>query len=170
MLAGGKGWITVDATPSDGLPDAARGQISLWTSLRERLQDGFADLKEWLATQNYLPLLPVLALPLLAVFLWRRLRQWWRKNSAAAPAFAYAAPGPELAALGAEFERYLRRRKLACSVARTWGEHLAAVRAGEAARDLGAAEEFVQKYNRLRFGAAGDAAELACLRDLKEKL
>jgi transglutaminase-like putative cysteine protease len=146
----GAGWVTVDATPTGGRPDALFTETPAWRRAWERVQDYVHAVRTWLARRTLMEgavmIAALAAIPVfIRVFKGRTAR---RKKVALA---TYAPPTPELAALARRFERLLRRRDLACPPNRTWHEHLAS---------LPGCAEFLRQYNAFRFGNEGSIESL----------
>lgn len=165
----GIGWVVVDATPGNGRPNHT-AKSAWWWKWRDRWQDLTMAFRSWvngLGTGQRLSLVGGLGLILLASSLLR----WWQVRRMRPPAFAYAVPSEALAALAGRFEAYLARRGRPCPPALPWQEHLgSADESREAAPpvDIAGARDFVEAYNRARFG--GGPAALAALHDALRQL
>lgn len=171
----GTGWVTVEATPAEGLPDRIAEAVPFWRKWWEWINDRALEVGDWLGALSLLQLGLLAGGSIAAIIslLWLRqvLRGWLRRSQPAAPAYARDA-GP-LWPLAARFEALLTRAGAPCPEHRTWHEHLSELeRIPEAAvaeprasaLDLPGAARFVAAYNRARFGvadAAAAAAELA---------
>jgi transglutaminase-like putative cysteine protease len=195
----GVGWVTVDATPSDGMP-AAQPPVSMFDRIAEWFQDLWATVRSWAARVSWLELLGwslgAAGAAFAGVTLWRTLRGW-RRVRAAAVAVSYTMPDESMRVLAARFEEWMRRGGRPCPSQRTWQEHLAEldptapsprVRSahvgplpqeergtGRDARttiafNLEQAMAFVSGYNAARFGATHGTAELARLRSELERM
>lgn len=165
----GYGWVTVEATPADGRPDQLAEPVGWWTRLRERLSDMFAAAAAFFGKTRFDPKIALLAvlLALGMILLWRRRPR--RSRTATDAAYIYTAASPELAALGASFERWLRRQGYSCPPGRTWHEHVAHLdRAGlDFQSDMHA---FLALYNRLRFSTGDVTEEVTALENLLARL
>ncbi len=150
----GAGWVTVEATPADGTPEANE-EVSAWQRNWEKFQDMFQSWREN-ATSLSGPQIFGLVLLIVLVWFWERWRIRRRRLAAQEAEFAYASP-EELRALTARFEKLLQKQNGELSQAKPLGDYAG----NEAAR------RFLQNYNRARFGGALDE-EL--LRDLKAQL
>ena len=152
----GTGWVTVDATPSSGTPDALYQQPSIW----RRWGDVIADLPRLIRQQfarisrTFMLIVAgaAVAMALCASF-YRYLRD--RRKQPTTQWRQYAGPSPDLAAAARRFERAVRRRGLLLLPHRTWRE------------SLGAApppfQKFIAEYDILRFGGGGDPHRLGRL-------
>ena len=150
----GTGWVTVEATPASGTPEANE-DVSAWQRNWEKFQDAF---QSWRENATALSGAQIFGLVLLIVlvWVWERWRIRRRQLAAQEAGFAYASP-EELRALTARFEKLLQKQNGEISQARPLGDY-----AGDEA-----ARRFLQDYNRARFGGALDQ-EL--LRELKAQL
>jgi transglutaminase-like putative cysteine protease len=156
----GVGWVTVDATPADGLPQATGDDTPFWDRVREGVLDAAAALRERLAQADLASLGPAVAMAaaLTAALRWAWLRR--RAPAATGPAvFRYSPPAPDLAALAKRFERLLAARGPVCPPHRTWSEHLSAPAFDEPpGKDLRA---WAADYQSLRFGRPDDPSACA---------
>lgn len=164
----GVGWVTVDATPGDGRPDAQAGPIPLWWRAWERMQDALGLIRQWVVAASWPERGAVFGLLILGLLAPQVYRYWQRRRQAASD-FHYSRPDAALAALAVRFEALLARHGLPCPEGRTWREHLRAV---EAVPENGVSEgsglpalweAFVADYGRARFGTSPGRAEIARL-------
>ncbi len=150
----GRRWITVEATPPSGLPDALADEVPLHIRTWERIQDFFGRLPDWLNSaegQRVVLIAGGLVLVAAVVVAWRGLQ----RRRSPADAWRYTLPAPDLAVLGARFDALLQRRGVACPEPQTWLEHLSALDdASNPPPDLDAMRRFVDCYNDARFGSA----------------
>jgi transglutaminase-like putative cysteine protease len=126
----GQGWITVDATPPAGLPDAM-GQVSAWRRKWDAVEDGYDAFMAWLAGLHWFELSGLAAAAVALYFGIRLLRRRWserRQRRVALAARAYTPPGERLEAMRAQFEAWLHRCGFVCPEHRTWEEFLTAHR------------------------------------------
>lgn len=169
------GWVTVEATPASGIPDAARNPLGLW----QRIREGFSDAATAIAAffrslQWYHIAVAGLSLTLIAVlFQFLQARRDKRRRPIARN---YTFPAEAYRQLAAEFERELRELGDAPSGVATWSEHLlderrqtSPSRHTKQAR-LDAARRFVEAYNRTRFGQPDDAVAVDELYQLLRKV
>jgi len=154
----GTGWVTVDATPGDGRPDAQAGPIPVWWRAWEWLQDALAVIRRWAVAARWPERTAVFGLLVLGLLVPQVYRLWQRRRAASA-GFQYARPDAALSALAVRFESLLERRGLPCPEGRTWREHLRVIEKVEDA-PWGA---FVQDYGRARFGTPPGRAEITRL-------
>ncbi len=150
------GWVTVDATPGGGRPDALAGPIPFYWRVWEGLQDVLGAVRTWALTADWLQKGTVFLLLVLGLLVPQVYRHW-KSRRASAPGFRYSSPDAALLALSARFEALLARRGLPVPETRTWPEHL---HAAEMDNDA-ALRGFVQDYSRARFGPAPSPADLA---------
>ena len=166
----GVGWVTADATPSDGRPDALFTDPPKWQRRWERIQDIPRRLREWVLT---LPLPQVGRVMLivaaiagsgwLALKLPARLKVTRRHRQA-----AYVGAGPELAAAARRFERLLRKRGVPLAPDRTWRESLQSLADDPARIDPDTYLRFVSAYENARFG--GDRRSVQNVTELLDGL
>lgn len=171
----GRGWVTVDATPSAGRPGAEAEGVPPWILAGERLQDALLELGGRLSGVRLVPLGLAAAAVLLAVAAWRSRRRSLAAAAAGGPR-EYAAAGPHLHAAAARFEQWLRERDARCPPTRPWSEHLQllesrAVEETEPPLDLRQAWRFVAAYNTARFGAESRSPDelIALLGELESR-
>jgi hypothetical protein len=174
----GVGWVTLDGTPPDGRPDQAYPPISAIQKSKEWFSDLWARIADTLGGITLFAALTFIA-ALVAVIItiqWLRLLLRRRRRDRANAAEAYAMPDADLAGLAAAFDQVLARHGVPCPATHTWNEHLAALasspprsasdtRSERLPFDLVAARSFIHDYDLVRFGARGDAATIARLRD-----
>lgn len=156
----GVGWVTVEATPAGGRPDAVpEAQVSPWRQGSEWLQDQARVAKAWLADipRSRLWLAAGGAMVIYLLLVLGRREQRRRQELAA---LDYTPGDAALAALEDRFTVWLTRRGTPCPPGRPWREHLLTVPAHDAAG------HFVDTYNLARFGPAPDAETLAILEAL----
>jgi transglutaminase-like putative cysteine protease len=153
----GAGWITVDATPADGTPEA-NPPISAWQRAWEKFQDTF---QKWRERATALSGAQVLVLVLFVVAIWlvERWRIRFRKHSQSSPASEYSSPA-QLRALATRFEKLLRKHNGEIASSRPLWEYSHS----EAAR------QFLREYHRARFGGACDENVMQSLNAQLERL
>jgi transglutaminase-like putative cysteine protease len=153
----GTGWVTVDATPSGGRPDALFTETPAWRRWWEQAQDRVAAVRAWLGRRTLIEgAVMIAALAAVPVFIrvWKG-REAGRKRRAAE---SYGPGSRELAEVGRRFERAMRKRGVVIAGNRTWAESVAGVEGGR---------EFVAAYNAVRFGGEGSVDGL---RNMVERL
>jgi len=156
----GAGWVTVDATPGGGRPDAQAGAIPLWWRTWEGIQDVLGALRRWVVGASWAEKGGVFALLVLGLLVPQAYR-YWQARRLASLGFRYSQADAALAALAARFERLLARRGLPCPPDRTWPEHLRALPEDKAVPQRWL--EFARRYDRARFGPPPGATEVARL-------
>lgn len=153
----GTGWVTVDATPGGGRPDALAGAIPLYWRAWERIQDILGAVRTWVLTAGWLQKGAVFLLLVLGLLI-PQVYRYFKNRRARTPGFRYASPDAALLALSARFEKLLARRGAPVPETRTWPEHLSAAEIED-----GALRHFVQDYSRARFGPALSPEDIAGL-------
>ena len=152
------GWVTVDATPGGGRPDALAGPIPLYWRTWEGLQDVLGGLRTWVLTAGWGQKSAVFLLLILGLLV-PQVYRYWKSRRAQTPGFRYANPDAALLVLYTRFEALLARRGIPVPENRTWPEHL-----HMAGMDSDSAvERFVQDYSRARFGPMPSPADLTQL-------
>jgi transglutaminase-like putative cysteine protease len=154
----GKGWVTVDATPGDGRPDALAGAIPWYWSVWEVLQDALGAVRQWLVSADWLEKGSVFALLVLGLLV-PQVYRWWQRRRLAGLGFHYSSPDAALTLIAERFEALLARRGLPCPPERTWPDHLRQI---EHENDT-ALETFVRDYGHARFGTLRPQEEIARL-------
>lgn len=154
----GTGWVTVDATPGNGRPDALAGPIPLYWRAWETLQDVLGAIRTWAVTASWTQKGTVFLLLVLGLLV-PQVYRYWQRRRAITPGFRYASPDAAFAGLSARFEALLARRGIPCPENRTWPEHLAAVQIG----DDSAVRDFVATYEHARFGPTPSETDIAQL-------
>ncbi len=152
----GTGWVTVDATPGGGRPDALAGPIPFYWRVWEGMQDILGTLRSWVLTAGWLQKGAVFLLLVLGLLV-PQVYRYWKSRRTPAPGFRYASPDAALLALSARFEALLARRGLPIPEHKTWPEHLHAAEVDSS----DALHGFVETYSRARFGPAPTPADLA---------
>ena len=152
----GAGWVTVDATPGDGRPDALAGPIPFYWRVWEKIQDILGALRTWVITASWAAkgsVFFVLVLGLLIPQVYRAIQ----KRRSPRTGFRYSGSDAALALLSARFEALLAKRGIPCPETRTWPEHLALTQA-DTGREM---QGFVRAYGRARFGPPPTREEIA---------
>lgn len=146
----GVGWVSVDATPSDGRADPRANPLPWYQKPLERAQDAFARVRAWFSKLTTLQILELMAV-MLVIWSIERWRQSWRRNRVARRKSTVPL---ELAPLAQRFERALAKRGIILSPGQPWSEALPP--------DWERETRWVALYNRLRFNAR-DQSEIAKL-------
>jgi transglutaminase-like putative cysteine protease len=153
----GKGWVTIDATPSDGRPGETMKPIASWRRALEKLQDAFGNLREKITPEAIFRFAAVVVLLAVGIYMLQSRfhllsRLFHRGEFAAQERFVYTA-GPEgLGEVYAAFLRSSERAGLTCPPGTPWSEYLTRDAVGVSPQVLAAATAFVEAYNQLRFG------------------
>ena len=142
----GSGWVTVDATPGGGRPDALAGAIPLYWQAWERIQDILGAVRTWVLTAGWLQKGAVFLLLVLGLLI-PQVYRYLKSRQAQTVGFKYSSPDAALALLSMRFETLLARRGVPVPQTRTWPEHLRDAELG----DMGL-RRFVQDYGEARFG------------------
>ncbi len=138
----GKGWVTVEATPPTGWPDADKSSIEMWRQAWEGFEDAWQRLLVFLAYRDPTQLALLAIIPFVGIglgALWQR-----RRHTRLAPALNTFLPPPNLAELAHRFEALLP----SLPPSEPWSERLDAL--PEDARPV--AKRFVALYQQARFG------------------
>jgi hypothetical protein len=162
----GVGWITVEATPGDGRPDANDEAVEWWRRLIERVQDGVKAITDWIGDLGQNAVNAVIGLIIAIGLGYGAFVYLRRRRAAVGPvAFAYSSADARLAALTARFEAAFSARGVPVVAYRTYADHLRAV--AESTEPpappvewTDAARAFVRDYDRARFGGRADAETL----------
>lgn len=170
----GVGWVTVDATPGDGLPDQLDHTVPFWTRAWEWLQDHAANWRAELAKLGPAAIAGIVAGIALAILGIRLLvalvlGAWYRRRSQKQALFGYTGPDREMREIARRFEALLARSGLDCPGDVPWRERLQSAGQSEespAGIDTDAALAFIEEYNAARFGSSDHDAALS----LREKL
>lgn len=153
----GAGWVTVDATPADGTPEA-NPPVPSWQRAWEKMQDTFQAWRER-ATVLTVAQVFLLVLFVVAIWLFERWRIRRKRSSKSSPSNEYSAPA-QLRELAARFEKLLRKQNGEIAASRPLWEYSQS----EASR------RFLREYNRARFGGACDEKVLQSLKTQIEQL
>lgn len=149
----GTGWVTVDATPSDGTPDALYPTTSNWRRWWDWIIDLPRLIKRSLARASRGTVLLVAGSAIVIALLVSLVRSWRARRKRIRPQMrSYPPPRADLAAAARRFERAVHRRGLVLLPHRTWRESLASAPVHY--------HDFIAVYDTLRFGAAGDVLRL----------
>jgi hypothetical protein len=158
----GIGWLTFDATPAGGRPDALFPPPSSLRRSWERVVDLPATLRRWLSQlsqQAVITTLLATAGCVLGVGVYRMLRSRGRKRRDAAP---YALPAETLQRAAKRFEKWQQRRGTPIDASQTWREHVTSL------HQPAECVMFVDAYQQARFG--GDSEAMAGLHRLLDRL
>jgi transglutaminase-like putative cysteine protease len=163
----GVGWLTVDATPAGGKPDARFADASALRRVWEAAQDLPAAVREWLGSlsrKSVFTTLFVCAVLILISGIVQILRR--RKATTDLP---YVTPhNPVLMLTARRFEKWLRSQRKGdrCDPHRTWRDHVRAI--GQPPQCV----RFLDLYDEARFGGAnGETVQtLTTLMDELEKI
>jgi transglutaminase-like putative cysteine protease len=149
----GAGWITIDATPSSGTPEALCPTPSRWTRWSDAISDLPRRIRHWLNSIRRADFWRLALAAIILFTLYKLIRSLrGRGKLPVLVSRKYADAPPDLAAAARRFERAVRRRGVVLHPFRTWRESLAS--APQPYHD------FVQLYDTLRFGAAGEPGRL----------
>jgi transglutaminase-like putative cysteine protease len=153
----GTGWVTMDATPSDGTPDALYTETPFWTRLYDLAGDLPRHIRRWYNQISRTMILfiavgAVAVSALIAMIRSLAARFTGRRHRGRSRSRQYGDAPPSLQTAIRRFERAVRRSGFVLHPSRTWRESLSA-----APRPY---QEFVDLYDALRFGDAGDPRQL----------
>ncbi len=159
------GWVTVDATPGGGRPDALAGLIPWYQRVWEKMQDTLAALRNWVVSASWAQKGSVFTLLVLGLLVPQVVR-WRQRRRAMVPGFQYTGSDAALAQLSERFEALLTKRGIPCPETLTWTEHLASVHLKSVEMpDTDALHGFVRAYERARFGPPPPSKDIAWLDD-----
>ncbi len=165
----GAGWLTVEATPSSGMPEGLGEKPQALRSISEWFADIYFEVLHWIRGRTLMQWIclgaAVLAATIGILVLRRR-----RLRAVQSTAFQYSALDPQSAAMAARFDRFLTRRRIPCPVYTTWQEHFEMLAAADASIRFGVdvprCLEFVRNYSALRFGADRELRLVELAREL----
>jgi transglutaminase-like putative cysteine protease len=143
----GVGWITVDATPSGGRPDAMFQDPPAWKRWWEKLTDLPAKIKAWVIHQGTAGKMIAAVLAGVALVGWIVQRIVRRRRRPKTSQLGYGPDNEDLTVLARRFEKWLRNHYGICPPPQTWRDYLSTV--AIPAELL----SFVRIYDRARFGA-----------------
>lgn len=143
----GVGWITMDATPSSGLPNALYPAPSKARKFWEAIQDIPANLRAWLANVSREKVFAIILICAGGVLVLAFI-QMLRRRRARTNELAYAQPQAELVEIQQRFDRWMKSRGLPCEFNQTWRDH-----AGKLAQSS-ICLQFIEAYDESRFGGA----------------
>lgn len=138
----GAGWVTMDATPPSGLPDALFEPPSRLRQIWESIVDFPSLVQKWLSFLSRETVLWIVFLSAGAAIV-VGIVQLRRKKPATGPP-PYALPDGRLVVLGERFEKWQRSHGPACPQNRTWREQ----------SRIAEERTFIDLYDEARFGAA----------------
>ena len=152
----GVGWVTVDATPSDGRADPKANPLPWYQKPLEAAQDSFNRVRAWF---SHLTTVQILELMVVVLAIWgvERWRQSWRRGRSTA---RQSTVPLELAPLAKRFEHALARRGIALAPGQPWSEALPPDWEREA--------RWIELYNRLRFAGRNQSEIARLARQLDE--
>ena len=156
----GDGWVTVDATPGDGRPDALAGAIPFWWRAWEWVQDALGAIRRWVVNASWWERGGVFGLLVLGLVIPQVYRAYLRRRWVSAD-FRYTPSDAALAALAGRFEAVMERNGLPCPEERTWGKHLQILDKEDTRRESWIG--FVREYGKVRFGNAPGPKEITRL-------
>jgi transglutaminase-like putative cysteine protease len=145
----GVGWITVDATPSGGKPDARFADASALRRAWETIQDLPATVRDWLGSLSRKSVFTTLFVCAVLILISGIVQILRRKRTT--HDLPYVAPhNPALMLTARRFETWLRSQRKGdrCDPTRTWRDHIRAL--GEPPRCV----RFLDLYDEARFGGA----------------
>ena len=171
----GAGWLTVDATPGDGLPETLTARPSPSTRFFERVQDVVNDIK--LRIQQGSLVKPA-AVAIVLIALAFGLRALWKirfRGVKLQQVVVYSTLNADLAAMFQQFESVCHRLGLVCPPSMTWTEYVRSLATDSKTRratdeDLDAVSTFLTNYNSQRFGSSSSPDERVNLRALLQRL
>jgi transglutaminase-like putative cysteine protease len=167
----GVGWVTADATPGDGRPDADNTPVERWRRAWEWMQDRFREFAEWMADLPQQTLNAMVGVVVGGFALYGFVRFTRRRRSPpGASGFSYSPPDPRIEALIPRFEAVFARRGAPFPPERTYREHLDSLADGELGGLAESGQQFVRYYDAARFGSRLDDAAVDAMRRLIEEM
>ncbi|MDF2440113.1 MAG: hypothetical protein JWN98_1097 [Abditibacteriota bacterium] len=163
----GVGWVSVDATPGDGRPNA-QAPIPWWRKVWERAQDAVAALREQVAHVSR-GQWTLLLCALVIVWAATRLRLAHRKVLGAV-SDSYTPPEKRLCEVATRFESWLAQQQNAPPATVSWRRFLQHAECELPNTQRAAALEFAKEYERVRWGQSGDEEALQSVDDLMNRL
>lgn len=157
----GTGWITADATPATGRPDSLFPPPSSWRIAWEDIIDFPTMIRDWLSFISQRTILWVLFLCGAAAVLLATM-QWLRRKKIVAEDESYASPDAALVRLAMRLQAWLQRTNLQCPPEQTWRD------LAKQLRDRDLFLQFINAYERVRFGGADDPSLAAAERAMNE--
>ncbi len=168
----GKGWITIDATPSDGKPQGTPKTIPYWKRWVERWQDRIAAFKQKLTIENVAKAVIVLAIFTgLCLLLQYRYHFKWRRT-AKVRTTDYTATTKELASIHTRFVTICKNAGLECPANMPWQEYLSSQPEATSINQpvTQSALAFISTYNAARFGVPTQVDSLNTLNKHLEQI
>ena len=161
-----RGWVVVDATPSNGRPDALAFQPNIWTQLNDRVSDTVLAARFWIASvaeskRNVLLMVAlVLAVGVLGFNYFRA-----RRNLLSLSDGNYDADFRKTAV---SFEEWLKQQGFQCPVGTTWRVYWNDILGIESQRFAAVAprvERFISDYEDARYSGKRDHTVLLHLNE-----
>lgn len=149
----GVGWVALDATPGDGRPES-KPDVAWWRRAWERIQDGFATMRERMTqlSREQWAIILVVILVLWGVSRWRLAR---RRTPSLEENELYQMPDARLKVAAARFENWLQRENLDIPASTSWARYFAALPDEEfKGREL--AQRFVREYEQARWSRSDE--------------
>lgn len=160
----GAGWVSLDATPGDGRPDAL-APVPWWRKVWERTQDRLAALREQMAQLSRTQWAAIL-LALVIVWAVTRLRLARRKVLLVATD-GYSSPDNRLREATARFEKWLSQHHSEVPPTVSWRRFLQDAECELSSEERASALEFASEYEHVRWGRREDEKSL---RDITESM
>jgi hypothetical protein len=154
----GTGWMTVDATPSAGMPDHDATAIPFWQHWWERLQDIGSFMSRLVTMLSATQVVQVVAIVCVGLIVVAIIRKRVAIDRIRRDHGKYTLPSVRVSRLLVRFEKLLAGLGLPCPENCTWEHHILGLAIDNASR----AEllSFVHKYNQIRFGVSRDKEHL----------
>jgi hypothetical protein len=164
----GTGWVTVEATPGDGLPQDEG--VNQFQQVWERVEDFFRNLRQWFLDRDPSEMrLGVLILLAPMLFFAIRSLLLRRRTTLAPSERLYSEPLPDLATLGRAFESYLQQNNISSPARELWSTSLEQLQESKHPT-TSAALAFARAYEDARYSGNVSAEKLAELNSLLKSL
>ena len=178
----GTGWVTVEATPASGRPDGMDDSVEWWRQITEWMQDKLRLLSDAIASLTQKQIVVIVSVVVTLSLLYAAYQHQVRRKrlTAEAEAQAYSASNPDLVVLAARFET-LWTQKTNRPIPREFPyreflemlelpDTLPPDEAAKTAALHPVASAWINKYDRARFGASANPADLEDLRQLLKQM
>ena len=178
----GTGWVTVEATPASGRPDGMDDSVEWWRQITEWMQDKLRLLSDAIASLTQKQIVVIVSVVVTLSLLYAAYQYQVRRKrlTEETEAEAYSASNPDLVVLAARFET-LWTQKTNRPIPREFPyreflemlelpDTLPPDEAAKTAALRPAASAWINKYDRARFGASANPADLEDLRQLLKQM
>lgn len=154
----GVGWVTVEATPGDGRPDANDESVEWWRRFTEWVQDSVKAVTDWIGDLGQNAVNLVIGLIFMVGVAYGIYAYMRRRRRVVGPiAFQYEGADQRLTTLAARFEAAFATHGAPIPAQKTYMDHLYTLSQSLESRTipdswLDTARTFVRTYDEARFG------------------